>query len=476
MLRPRTSHRPRTSQRFTGAQGHRRSTFPYRPLAAPAILLGVALMFGGGGTTFPVTELLVELTGLAVLIAELWQFHWNKVDRTSGLALILLALILLVPLLQLVPLPPSIWMSLPGHEFERDAAQLLGTAGGFRSLSLDPDMTLRSLLALIPAAAMFLASLRLTAMESRYLLLLLVGIAVSSVLLGMLQVTAGAGSGLYLYESSHQGLATAFFANRNHQGDFLVVSYLAAAVLAAEASRSAAGKGAIQRIALMGAMGLCAVGTLATASRTASFLAVIAILLTLPWLVRVRLRAHPRTGFLMLLAALGLALLLYYTHGVQYLIERYQNTQDARSEFWPDTIYAIRVYFPAGSGLGTFDPVFRSIEQLSIVGTHYVNDAHNDFLQVTLETGIAGPVLFTLFLLYLGYAAWRLRVLRPDPFRRRSVLMAIYGILLLILHCFVDYPLRTLALETLFAFLCGQMVAALREPANPPSEERMHAE
>jgi O-antigen ligase len=334
-------------------------------------------------------------------------------------------------------------------------------------------MTLRSLLALIPAAAMFLAALRLTVMETRYLLLLLVGIAVFSVLLGMLQIAAGAGSGLYLYESSHQGLATAFFANRNHQGDFLVVAYIAAAALAADAGNLAAGKGAIQRIVLMCVMGICAVGTLATASRTASLLVVLAALATLPWLIRLRLRTHPRTGFLMLLALLGLALLLYYTHGVQYLIERYQNTEDARSEFWPDTIYAIRVYFPAGSGLGTFDPVFRSIEQLSIVGTHYVNDAHNDYLQVALESGVAGPVLFGLFLAYLGYAAWRLRDLRAEPFRRRSALVAIYSILLILLHCIVDYPLRTLALETVFAFLCGQMVAALREPANHDAEERM---
>lgn len=468
MLRPRSSHRSRTSDRFAAGPMLKRGAFPYRSLAAPAILLSVALMLGGGGTTFPLTELIVEIIGLAVLLLELWEFRWNEIDRPTGLGLLLLALILLVPLIQLIPLPPAIWTNLPGRDFERDASRVLGSAAAFRPLSLDPDMTLRSLLALIPAAAMFLAALRLTAIETRYLLLLLVGMAMCSVLLGMLQAAAGAGSNLYLYESSHQGLATGFFANRNHQGDFLVVACIAAAALAADARHSIARKRTIQRIVLISAMALCVVGTLATASRTASFLVVLAILLTLPWLVNIRLR----TGFLLLLGALALVSLLYYTDGVEYIIKRYQNTEDARFEFWPDTLYAIRLYFPAGSGLGTFDPVFRSIEQLSIVGPHYVNDAHNDFLQVTLETGIAGPVLFVLLIAYLTYAGWRLRRRQTDPLRRFSTVAAIYGILLLVIHCFVDYPLRTLALETLFALLGGQIVAALREPSNPDGEER----
>jgi O-antigen ligase len=428
-------------------------------MAGPGILLTIALLFGGGGSGFPATEMLVELTGVIVLVSELWQFQWSAVGRTARVGLLLVLLAVLLPLAQLVPLPPIIWQNLPGREFIRDAANVLGSSNAYLPISLDPDMTLRSEFALLPGVAMTLAAFRLNSEGIRHLLFLMIAIAMASVMLSSLQIAMGPAGTAYLYITSHEGLATGFFANRNHQGSFLDVTYLCAAALAARSDSRHRGRLSVERILLFAMMGVCLLGTLATASRTASAVALVAVALTIPWFVQVRVRVKPSV-IVAVIAVIVLALAaLYFSSGFQFLLQRYQASDDARAHFWPDVIYAIGVFFPVGSGLGTFDPVFRSIEQLSIVGPLYVNDAHNDFMQLALETGVVGLLLLAATVIYLGRIAYLSRQ-RPIGSSAKVMLQsALYGILIFALHSLTDYPLRTLAAETILGLFFGRVLA-----------------
>ena len=45
---------------------------------------------------------------------------------------------------------------------------------------------------------------------------------------------------------------------------------------------------------------------------------------------------------------------------------------------------------PVGAGLGTFVPVYAMFEKPEQVSLFYVNRAHNDVLELWLETGVAG--------------------------------------------------------------------------------------
>ena len=89
---------------------------------APAVFLGLALAFGGGGSPAPLPELILEL--LAAATALVWLLtpwggpDWARVPKTAWL---IAALVAAVPLLQLIPLPPLIWQALPGRELEREA-------------------------------------------------------------------------------------------------------------------------------------------------------------------------------------------------------------------------------------------------------------------------------------------------------------------------------------------------------------------
>jgi len=478
----------------------RRDAIDYRSITPAASLAVTALIFGGGGAQSPTTEMLVELVAIAVLMIELSRLRRNALGRPTLLALALAGLILLVPVLQLVPLPPSIWTRLPGRETVTQIAGLLGTADRFRPLSLQPDLTLRSLLSLLPGIAMFLAALRLSIRETHFLLLLTIGIALVSVALSAVQLAMGPNGTAYLYITTHQGLATGFFANRNHQGTFLVIAFLATAAISAGFNRSTAAKAAAEapeaspasragrgsgyrarrdrgpdraafiRIALWCTLAVCAVGTLATASRTASVLLVVAAGLSLPWYTKLRMRARPVPTVLATLAAIGFVTLLFSTAGVQTLLARFQSSHDARYEFWPDVVYAVKAFFPVGAGMGAFDAAFRTVEQLSIVGSSYVNDAHNDYLQTLVEAGIVAPILVLLFIAYLVYAAVQLHSAALDPIRRTLGLMGLFGVVLIMLHSIVDYPLRTLAIETLFGFLCAQLVIAARDAKHSVSQ------
>ena len=69
----------------------------------------------------------------------------------------------------------------------------------WRPISLIPVETWRALLSLLPAVAMFLATLSLEREARQRLLLLALAIGVASALLAMLQVLGGRQSGLYFY-------------------------------------------------------------------------------------------------------------------------------------------------------------------------------------------------------------------------------------------------------------------------------------
>ena len=90
------------------------------------------------------------------------------------LPLFLIFAVVLVPVLQLVPLPPQVWTILPGRAEVAEAYKAAGMSLPFLPISLEPLTTLRSLLSLLPAIAVFLGvfSLREEA-ELRWVLLLI---------------------------------------------------------------------------------------------------------------------------------------------------------------------------------------------------------------------------------------------------------------------------------------------------------------
>ena len=147
------------------------------------------------------------------------------------------------------------------------------------------------------------------------------------------------------------------------------------------------------------------------------------------------------------------------------IMERFSTDQleDARITFARNTIEAAKAYMPFGSGMGTFVPVYAMYEKpADALMDAYVNRAHNDVLELWLESGVFGLILMGLFLAWLARASWVLW--RPEGAGASGIDLllaraATLIVALLAAHSFVDYPLRTGAMMALMAFACGLLVA-----------------
>jgi hypothetical protein len=120
---------------------------------------------------------------------------------------------------------------------------------------------------------------------------------------------------------------------------------------------------------------------------------------------------------------------------------------------------------PFGSGMGTFVPVYGIFEepQHVLVDT-YANHAHNDFLELWLETGIFGVGIFLAFAVWFVSRSLKIWRAEPTGVRRIDVLLARAATVVIVLvaaHSVADYPLRTAAIMAVFAFACALLVEPL---------------
>ncbi len=111
-----------------------------------------------------------------------------------------------------------------------------------------------------------------------------------------------------------------------------------------------------------------------------------------------------------------------------------------------NTLAALGPYLPLGSGYGTFSLVYPAFGSEGGSALTFPAHAQNDLLQVILEGGIIAVALILAYLAGLITVCVRSEL---SDFQK----MALLGILILLAHSAFGYPLRTLALVLLFAYL-----------------------
>jgi O-antigen ligase len=155
-------------------------------------------------------------------------------------------------------------------------------------------------------------------------------------------------------------------------------------------------------------------------------------------------------------------ILVFISFGRAASVDRLLDTSGYQGElrfaYWPIILRETRHFLPTGSGLGTFDTVFRLYEPDWALKSSFFNHAHSDPLEWVLTTGVVGVLLLA------GFGIWLMRAVR-DVFvhdrgsdRRLFAQSAIVGVVILTLASLPDYPLRTPALSAVFvallAFIC----------------------
>jgi O-antigen ligase len=122
-----------------------------------------------------------------------------------------------------------------------------------------------------------------------------------------------------------------------------------------------------------------------------------------------------------------------------------------------------------GYGLGTFPEVYPQFR--SFYSELWINEAHDDYLQLVIETGILG---FAILLWFLGtmysQAAKKLSAW-ADDFNGSLTLAAMLGCTGILVHSFVDFNLHIPANAAIFYVLC---VLAAMEPRFHQHFHRKH--
>ncbi|MDT8759734.1 O-antigen ligase family protein [Sphingomonas psychrotolerans] len=422
------------------------------PRFAPSVsflllcLLMVALWLAGGASRGDVPGQAVVRSAAAAAIAIALLFGPRPSLSMVRPVAWLLALAILLPLLQLVPLPPALWQAFPGRALFGQAADLLNEAQPWRPWTIAPGLTINAAASLIVPAAVLLLVAGAREDERASIPGLLLALISASTLLGLLQL-----SGVYFNSpliNDSVGQVSATFANRNHFALFLALGCLLAPVWPFLGGRSPG-----WRAPVAFALGLLfALTIVATGSRAGILVGAIGLAAGL-WIVRQGIRRtmarYPRWTFPAIVAAIpaliGIFVLLAIAAGRAASIERLftsDTAQDMRTRGLPTVLEMIKGYFPTGTGFGTFDRAFRIHEPFALLKPTYFNHAHNDLLEVFLEGGIAGGALLAAALAWLVYAG--IRAWRAGPGTRQGLPKAgAVALLLIVIASAFDYPART---------------------------------
>lgn len=447
---------------------HRGIAAEHAIFACAVVLVLSSALLGGASQANALQQAAVEATSLPLLGLALYWLLIVGAPPGSRVALMLLCAILLLPVIQLVPLPYAVWSALPGRTVAKTIGNALHIGTGARALSLAPQETWRAFLALFPPAAMFLGALALGARQKQTLIVLWLVAATLGFVLGALQVLQGPQSSLYFYAVTNNRSTVGFFSNRNDQAAFLACTLpLAAAFSAAHVGlrnfrhrRRPSPKSIGLASLLYIPVGI--VGVAVTFSRAGLLL----LILALASCFMIFVRAGAIRGSWRKVAGIGagaiVAVVAILFLGLGPILDRFNSTtpDDLRTQGWPVVLQAAQIYEPVGSGIGSFKTVYNTAEPLSMVSPVYFNHAHNDYLELWLETGWFGPILVLAFLAWLANRAFRIW---SQPFAGYEAALPAASsivVLLLVIHSWVDYPLRTETLSVLFAFACASIVGA----------------
>ena len=478
----------------------------YRPsliLCAAAFTMACSLLLGGGTRGGFLSDAILQLLAIPSLLIAISCLVESRslqggARRDVSRTLAFCGAIALIPLIQLIPLPPSIWTRLPGRDEIATLIPLLGGDMPWLPISVSAHSTWLSVLSLLPPLAVFLATIQLGYPERRHLNLLIIAIGVASVFVGLTQVAQGQSSPLRFFSITNPTEAVGFFANRNHFAALLYAVLVFAAVWAIDAAFKIQTWSDIRtlaspRIARLTATFLILIiviaGEAIARSRAGLALTMVGLLsaFALAFADSRRLAGAKVSKFLFL--AIGAAVLLSLQFALYRILDRFGTDplEQARGTFAHVTVAAAGAFMPFGSGSGTFVPVYQLFEKApDLIPNTYVNHAHDDFLEIWLETGIVGPVMICVFLVWWGIASfrfWRTPSAGISAFDTTLARAATVVIGLILAHSLVDYPLRTGAMMAVFAVCCAYLIEpvgatekrpriapALPREANPRSE------
>jgi len=426
------------------------------------MLVALAVLLGGGGVAYGLRNLLIQLFALGLIWwhkSRVAEFLWQG---PKGLvALVVVSVIL--PLLQLVPLPATFWQSLPGREVVISAFEIGGLPlEGWFPLSLDRGRTLVAFCGTFAPAAIIMLGTTLTAGDRAKLAWTCAGLALVALVIGVAQLSSANTTGLLFSITPKPDVLYATFANRNSTALMFVISII---VLAAVPLY----RGRVGLFAGVAAIALLALGAVLTQSRSGMALLGVALFFVF---LRIGLgfwaaRRGPKSGFstsalaaIIMAGFFAIALVASIATGGRAAdsLERLTDGQTDRPQIWEDAAYAAKEYWPVGSGMGTFDEVFQLHESLEFLAPRKAGRAHNDYIELGLEAGLVGYLIALCWVIWIAQAAFR-----GSAAARWTRLGSALGLACIAAQSVLDYPLRNQTLLCFAAVLVILLARSRRE-------------
>jgi hypothetical protein len=434
-----------------------------------------ALLLGGSGGTFG--DSIVQLLALVLIVLAATTWMRQELTGPDKLVLGLIGGIVVLAIVQLTPLPLSWWSALPGRAELLGQMRIAGVTPAWPSLSLEPEATERALLWILPAIGMFLAT---RWMSRRQREAMLVTLFVAVICLLMLGVSLHQMSGKDVIAATNAALAKAgpnqttnapidsleqalsvagLFSNPNHFATLLAMTipWVVAMGLSVWLERKEGKAGAwipwavILALAILGLL----VGMLETRSRAALMLGGLSLAGSVALLRQMRLGRILPVSLVATALAVALLALEFASSATLSRLDA-SPTTDMRWQIHATTLQAARHFGPLGSGLGTFVEAYQTVSPMRDNGPEYINRAHGDYHELWLETGVPGAMLVGVFMAWFGWSSWRVWRGRKESVASLLVSRAAsVSIALVLLHSYLDYPLRKTAILAVFGFACA---------------------
>jgi O-antigen ligase len=414
-------------------------------------------LFGGTSRPDQIHHAVLRPSAALFLIPALYLLG-RQCWREEFVLLSLLGCLVVWMGLQLIPLPPHAWQSLPGRGAIAQLDHLAGLDDTWRPLALSPTRGLNALSGLVvPTAALLLAiSVRST---TQLIFHVILAVGVANAALGFVQLAAGPDSQFYLYAYAPASASFGLFANRNHGAVFSVLALLIVARLMCESYLANKPGLAWTKVAYPLIFFVLLLSVLVTGSRTALFALFIA--LTAGSLQALALasasleaadgrRRHKRSDlrwFAALLAASALGLIALFiglerAPALERLLAQ-DPIADLRWRALPILQEMVGTHWLWGSGFGSFDVIYQTYEPTDLLMVAYFNQAHNDWLQLVIEGGVPACLLLVGLILW---AALTIGAIMRDHNRGVAKVQAIFWIATILVMgsaSLTDYPLRT---------------------------------
>ncbi len=430
------------------------------------------------GTVEPWSYTVMEILTFLALSIFATRVARNKETILTVPGITPLLLFLVFILFQITPLPPALVKLLSPTAYDlHSTTDLVSRAGKWMTLSVHPAITLQEFFRWATYAAFYILGIQLLRRNSQFRKTVLT-VAVFGALLSfssILQFYLTEKVALWFRHVPHSGMILGPYINHNHYAGLMEMIFPVVLALfffyRPRVRNLSFLKGVAEILSQKRANIHILIGTAALLIGTSIFVSLsrggmVSMCISLIFLtVLVSKRKINRTHTILIAGIVLLTVVSVGWFGWDQIFERFERLKkadgtlyDARIDIWKNGLNTFKDFLAVGSGIGSFSDIYPAYK--SILRDHFVNYAHNDYLQLAIEGGFVGITLafcFVFTVIKKTYGAFRSR---RDAYAVYIYMGSIAGIVALLIHSFVDFNLHVGANGLWFFFLLGLAVSS----------------